>query len=110
MSLITEITKGLDALSEVVQRHERRDGVRGEEAQEVVVHVVLVEPPVPRQRHAQLRHARLDAVVAAVQRQVAPDARVLHPLQPCRQGAADGEPTTAEHHLVREVDVLQVAL
>jgi hypothetical protein len=49
-----------------------------EEADEVVVHVVLVEPWVLGEGHAQLRHTRLDPVVAVVQRRVPAEAAILH--------------------------------
>ncbi|KAF7002895.1 hypothetical protein CFC21_018305 [Triticum aestivum] len=95
---------------QVVQRHDRRHRVRRQEAQQVPVHVVLVEPRVLGERHPQLRHARLDPVVAAVERRVAADAAVLNPRERLRQRPADGEAAAAVRHPVGEVDVLQVAL
>jgi hypothetical protein len=95
---------------EVVKRHDRRHRVGREEAEEVAVHVVLVEPRVLGERHAQLRHARLDPVVAAVQRRVPAEAAILHPRERLGQRPADGEAAAAVRHPVGEVDVLQVAL
>lgn len=58
----------------------------------------------------EFRHTRLHSVIGAVQSGIALNAPVLHLLQRLRQRQANGEPTAAVRHSVREVDVLQMAL